>query len=225
MVCLGRLVRVYVLINLLRNNEKSILFKPNETTNPATKDQINVDITKDEDNSAISDSQLNNQISNQMSNSMDDSANSTSNKQVNQSAKVKRLITPEDFKILDITYIKDNIIVLPSPVDNFIKFKRNQIKNLESFLDTKYGLTNYKVYNLCSEQTYMDKSKSKYFHGNYLSFPIEDYGILSLNMIKEFVINLDTYLNSSTQAVAVIHCNGKLVAFFCSNFTFLKINR
>lgn len=210
MVCFGRLVRVYVLINLLRNNVKSVLFKPiaaDQTIDQNRKDQnqINIDIIiKTDDSDDRTDKTQQTTI-----NSTIDTVNITSN---STTSKVKRLITAEDFK-LDLTYIKDNLIVLACPVDNLIKFKRNQVKNLETFLDTKYGSTNYKVFNLCNQQTYMDKSKTKFFHGNYLHFQVEDYGILNLNAIKDFVGNLDTFLNSNNKAVAVVHCSGKFRFF------------
>lgn len=185
---------------MLRYNEKSVLFKPSvqETGNDQQKDQFNIEITKREDLIESNSQAVNLSVPTTNSNAFN-----------TNSEKVKRSIKPDDFK-LDLIYIKDNLMTIPFLKDSLIKFKtRNLPKNLEAFLDTKYGSNSYKVYNLCLEQTYMDKNKIKYFHGNYFNFPVEDYGILTINMLKEFVTSLDTYLESNPSVVAVVHCSGK----------------
>ena len=198
-----------MLVNLLRYNERSIPFRPTTDDRTQTKEQINIEIAKSEEPGDGAAGMNTNETNINLETVHTNIINTTNN---TSTSKVKRLITPDDFK-LDLTYIKDNIIAMPCPVDNLIKFKRNQVKNLEAFLDLKYGPNNYKVFNLCPQQTYMDKSKSRFFHGNYLNFPVEDYGVLSLNMIKEFVTNLETFLNSNAKSVAVIHCSGKFAHF------------
>jgi phosphatidylinositol-3,4,5-trisphosphate 3-phosphatase and dual-specificity protein phosphatase PTEN len=107
---------------------------------------------------------------------------------------------------LDLSYILPNVIAMGFPSQDIEGMYRNKLSTVRKFLDF-YHRQNWKVYNLCSERDY-DVTK---FDGKVARFGFDDHNPPPLQLMFDFVQDLQHWLNASDKHVAAIHC--KAVCF------------
>ncbi|KAL0478693.1 dual-specificity protein phosphatase PTEN [Acrasis kona] len=126
--------------------------------------------------------------------------------------------TQEDGFDLDLTYVTDKIIAMGFPSVNVESLYRNPRNKVIQFLEQKHGKA-FKVYNLCSERDYEDDA----FEGRVARFPFDDHNAPKFEIIMEFCVDVDQWINQSPDNVAVIHCKagkGRTGVMICSYLTY-----
>ncbi|XP_070553126.1 phosphatidylinositol 3,4,5-trisphosphate 3-phosphatase TPTE2-like [Ptychodera flava] len=100
---------------------------------------------------------------------------------------------------LDLTSITNRLIAMSFPSTGG---RRNPISEVAHILNTKYP-SHYKVYNLCSEGGY----DISYFSFQVERVSIEDQNVPSLEEMLKFCEDVNEWLSSDEENVAVLHCN------------------
>ncbi|KAG5615033.1 hypothetical protein H5410_014857 [Solanum commersonii] len=123
---------------------------------------------------------------------------------------------------LDMTYISDRILAMSFPAEHVRAVFRNPLWQVKSVLDMRHA-GHYKVYNLCIEQAY----DASHFHGRVERYPIDDNHVPSLDMIKDFCEDVDSWLSSDSKNIVVIHCmagKGRTGLMVCSYLVYTGIS-
>lgn len=102
---------------------------------------------------------------------------------------------------LDLTYVTERIIAMGYPSESVEAAFRNPYKEVFRFLETQHR-GHYKVYNLCCERGY-EPSK---FHKRTAIYPFADHNAPPIELIEECCEDVDEWLKSDPQNVAIIHC-------------------
>eukprot|EP01064_Diplonema_japonicum_P009112 TRINITY_DN16579_c0_g1_i1.p1 TRINITY_DN16579_c0_g1~~TRINITY_DN16579_c0_g1_i1.p1 ORF type:complete len:896 (+),score=145.90 TRINITY_DN16579_c0_g1_i1:57-2744(+) len=104
---------------------------------------------------------------------------------------------------LDLTYITPKIIAMGFPSYGAESFYRNPIDQVEGFLGSRHK-GRYKVYNLCSEREYDNKTR---FGGSWSAFPFDDHHPpMPLALIPAFIEDATKHLAQHSENVVAIHC-------------------
>uniref|UniRef100_A0A8D0BM09 Phosphatidylinositol-3,4,5-trisphosphate 3-phosphatase n=1 Tax=Salvator merianae TaxID=96440 RepID=A0A8D0BM09_SALMN len=104
---------------------------------------------------------------------------------------------------LDLTYVTARVIAMSFPSSGQQSFYRNPIKEVARFLDTKHE-DHYKVYNLCSEQSY----DPKFFHYRVERIFIDDHNVPTLAEMLKFTSSVREWMEQDSENVIAIHCKG-----------------
>ena len=111
---------------------------------------------------------------------------------------------------LNLTYIMPNIIAMGFPAEGREATYRNQIVDVQRFLNTRHPNA-YKVYNLCSERNY---PAVKFRHqgaakGCVSCYPFDDHNPPTLNLIKDCCEDMQRWLTDEQDddsRCCVVHC-------------------
>ncbi|XP_051972151.1 phosphatidylinositol 3,4,5-trisphosphate 3-phosphatase TPTE2-like isoform X1 [Xyrauchen texanus] len=104
---------------------------------------------------------------------------------------------------LDLTYVTERVIAMSFPSSGKQALYRNPIREVARFLDTKH-LDHYKVYNLCSENSY----DPKFFHYRVDRVPIDDHNVPSLEDMLRYTASVREWMALDSWNVIAIHCKG-----------------
>ena len=115
-------------------------------------------------------------------------------------SKKKQRYVDNEFN-LDLSYIGPDIIAMGFPSEMIEGMYRNHISDVKRFLD-KIHPDHYRIYNLCSERSY-DSTK---FHDRVTTYPFNDHNPPNFDLIQQFCIDVQEWLDSDNENVAVIHC-------------------
>eukprot|EP01065_Artemidia_motanka_P046780 TRINITY_DN7173_c0_g1_i2.p1 TRINITY_DN7173_c0_g1~~TRINITY_DN7173_c0_g1_i2.p1 ORF type:complete len:682 (+),score=25.65 TRINITY_DN7173_c0_g1_i2:232-2277(+) len=137
------------------------------------------------------------------------------------SKKKKRFVTSE-FN-LDLVYVsgKDGaktLIAMGYPASGSEALYRNSMDEVERFFTT-YHLGAYKVYNLCSEKSYIAEK----LEGRWVRFGFEDHNPPPLSLLPLVLGNIDEWLSRSPRHVAAVHCKagkgrtGTVLCAYCGH--------
>ncbi|CAL5986650.1 4 [Hexamita inflata] len=101
---------------------------------------------------------------------------------------------------LDLSYITQKIIAMGYPEAGINKLIRNNIDDVERYLDKAHG-TSYLVVNLTP--TEYDQSR---FHGRVMNFAFEDHTAPNLFESVQLIKYLSDFLNQQEQNTIAVHC-------------------
>ncbi|KAL4434974.1 hypothetical protein ABPG74_017730 [Tetrahymena malaccensis] len=103
---------------------------------------------------------------------------------------------------LDLTYITPRIIAMGFPAENYERWYRNSMIDVQNFFN-KMHTNHYKVYNLCSERTY---EKTRFPDVSY--YPFEDHQAPEFSLIYRFCKDLFQYIHADKEGknTAGVHC-------------------
>ncbi|CAI9277430.1 unnamed protein product [Lactuca saligna] len=99
------------------------------------------------------------------------------------------------------SYITNRILATLFPLELTRAMYQNALIQVKAVLEKRHP-RHYKVYNLCTEQTY-DPS---HFNNLVERFPFDDNHAPSLQMVKEFCESVHTWLSNDPKNIVFIHC-------------------
>ena len=120
---------------------------------------------------------------------------------------------------LDLSYITPNIVAMGYPADNLEKIYRNSMTDTQDFFNKRHE-SKYKIYNLCSERTYVDKSFYKQAY-----FPFDDHEAPKFQTIIDFCKDAYQFLTEDPSHVVGIHCKagkGRTGTMICCYLIYSK---
>ena len=142
---------------------------------------------------------------NQLKNLTEEIIKSTTKRRRN-SALIRQLVSKDknrfcydDFD-LDLTYITPKIIAMGKPSTSIEGMYRNKLDDVKEFFNQRHP-QHYKVYNLCEEIFYPDKTFYSQGH-----FPFQDHEAPPLNLIRPFCEDAKKILEEDKENVVAIHC-------------------
>ena len=112
----------------------------------------------------------------------------------------KRRFVQDGFD-LDLAYITPRIIAMGYPSTGVEAIYRNNMKDVQKFLNTKYP-GHHRVYNLCCERKYNDKS----FESVSREFIFDDHNAPTFGLMKAFCLDLDSWFKEDENNIAAVHC-------------------
>jgi len=112
----------------------------------------------------------------------------------------KKIRFTEDGFDLDLTYITDKIIAMGYPATGTEALFRNPLSKVKQLLSRRHK-DQHKVYNLCSERTYDEKTFQQFGH-----FPFTDHNTCPLHIIRDFCDDVHEWLSGGEDRVVAIHC-------------------
>ncbi|CDW89841.1 phosphatidylinositol--trisphosphate 3-phosphatase and dual-specificity protein phosphatase pten [Stylonychia lemnae] len=102
-------------------------------------------------------------------------------------------------------YVQDDVtprvIAMGYPGERLEQFYRNSMKDVQEFFKKKHS-GYYKIYNLCQERSYNDKSFEKVSQ----RFRFEDHNPPPFDMILKFCQDIEEFMKEDERNVAAIHC-------------------
>eukprot|EP00992_Anisonema_acinus_P014005 TRINITY_DN904_c0_g1_i1.p1 TRINITY_DN904_c0_g1~~TRINITY_DN904_c0_g1_i1.p1 ORF type:complete len:396 (-),score=132.44 TRINITY_DN904_c0_g1_i1:70-1257(-) len=108
---------------------------------------------------------------------------------------------------LDLTYITSRIVAMGFPSHGREALYRNPAEEVERFFDTRHrnGADRlYKVYNLCSEREYANKS---IFGGSWERYPFDDHNPpCPITLVPEFCEDVAAWHARGSDHVVAVHC-------------------
>ncbi|PPQ66952.1 hypothetical protein CVT26_009983 [Gymnopilus dilepis] len=104
---------------------------------------------------------------------------------------------------LDLTYVTDQVIIMGYPATGIEALYRNRRQDAKKFLEHRHG-KNYWVFNFCplKENSYDPEA----FEGRVSRYPFPDHHAPPLALIPLAVREIRTWLQGSSDRVAVLHC-------------------
>jgi len=102
---------------------------------------------------------------------------------------------------LDLAYITDRIIAMGYPSSGVESLIRNNMKDVQRFLRTKYP-GHHKVYNLCCERKYNDDA----FDNVSREFIFDDHNAPQFSLMRAFWADLDEWFKENPDNIACIRC-------------------
>ncbi|KAF8899795.1 hypothetical protein CPB84DRAFT_1836771 [Gymnopilus junonius] len=104
---------------------------------------------------------------------------------------------------LDLTYVTDQVIIMGYPASGIEALYRNSRHDAKRFLEHRHG-KNYWVFNFCplKENSYDPET----FDGRVSRYPFPDHHAPPLALIPLAVREIRTWLQGSSDRVAVLHC-------------------
>jgi len=118
------------------------------------------------------------------------------------SKKKKRYQDSENNFDLDLTYVTNRIIAMGIPSENYERFYRNPLNEVQRFLESKHK-GKYKLWNLCAERHY----EKSHFQGRVEdAFQFYDHEAPKMEIIIPFCKSVHEWLTSDPENVAIIHC-------------------
>jgi phosphatidylinositol-3,4,5-trisphosphate 3-phosphatase/dual-specificity protein phosphatase PTEN len=118
------------------------------------------------------------------------------------SKKKKRFQDPENNFDLDLTYVTNRIVAMGFPSENFERFYRNPMTEVQRFLETRHK-DKYKLWNLCAEREY----NKACFHGRVVDdYQFYDHEAPKMEIIIPFCKSVHEWLTADPENVAFIHC-------------------
>ena len=161
----------------------------------------------------------------QLKNITEDSIRSSTKRRRN-SALIRQLVSKDKNRFcydefdLDLTYITPNIIAMGKPSVSIEGMYRNKLEDVKEFFNQRHP-QHYKVYNLCEQIFYPDKTF--YAQGH---FPFQDHEAPPLNLIRPFCEDAKKFLEENNENIVAIHCKagkGRTGTFISCLLLYLNI--